>query len=316
LHTSDRQNSEKGWQARNAETAGVCHDQYQVIPDIDQYATSRLLRRISGSGAPNRKPRNSPIRQQFFYERQEKIFGNQEDMMRVLLVENDREMGQNLFNALQSADYTVDWVDHGQAGADALGNTSYGAALISLGLPGMCGIDLLKTARAAGNAVPVLLLSAHADPGMRAHGLDTGADDFVLKPCNARELLARIRAVLRRTAGYATARLGDKSIGLDLDKRTFFYNGSESALSAREFLLMHAFLERRGTVLSRGQLEERLYGWAKEVESNAVDVLIHGMRKRYGQSLIRNVRGMGWTVMPGESSGAAAGPGAAFQPAH
>jgi two-component system, OmpR family, response regulator len=219
-------------------------------------------------------------------------------MMRVLLVENDLNVGQYLFCALKSADYSVDWVRDGKSGKDAMGNAYYAVALLNLGLPGICGIDLLKASRAAGNRVPVLLLSAHDDPETRAQGLDTGADDFVLKPIDVRELLARIRAVLRRTAGFATSRIGDDQISLDLDKRTFFFNGVESSLSAREFALMHAFLERRGTVLSRGQLEERLYGWGKEVESNAIDVLIHSMRKRYGQSLIRNVRGLGWTVMP------------------
>lgn len=227
--------------------------------------------------------------------------------MRVLLVENDLNLGQNLFCALEGADYEVDWVRDGKGGTDAIGNACYTVALINVGLPDMCGIDLLKASRAGNNAIPVLLLSANHDPETRARGLDAGADDFVLKPFETRELLARIRAVLRRTAGYTTSRIGDNSLGLDLDKRTFFYNGAQSPLSAREFVLMHAFLERRGAVLSRGQLEERLYGWGKEVESNAVDVLIHGMRKKYGQSLIRNVRGIGWTVTPMEASGAAPG---------
>jgi two-component system OmpR family response regulator len=221
-------------------------------------------------------------------------------MMRVLLVENDLDIGRKLFSALKGADYKVDWVRSGQDGRTAIENACYTVALLKQGLPGLCGIDLLKASRAAGNAIPVLLLSANDDPEMRTRGLDTGADDFVLKPFDTRELLARIRAVLRRTAGYPTSRIGDATISLDLDKRTFLFNGTESMLSAREFVLMHAFLERRGRVLSRGQLEERLYGWGKEVESNAVDVLIHGMRKKYGQSLIRNIRGIGWTVMPTE----------------
>jgi two-component system OmpR family response regulator len=221
-------------------------------------------------------------------------------MMRVLLVENDLDIGRKLFSALKGADYKVDWVRSGQDGRTAIENACYTVALLKQGLPGLCGIDLLKASRAAGNAIPVLLLSANDDPEMRTRGLDTGADDFVLKPFDTQELLARIRAVLRRTAGYPTSRIGDATISLDLDKRTFLFNGTESMLSAREFVLMHAFLERRGRVLSRGQLEERLYGWGKEVESNAVDVLIHGMRKKYGQSLIRNIRGIGWTVMPTE----------------
>jgi two-component system OmpR family response regulator len=222
-------------------------------------------------------------------------------MMRVLLVENDLDSGRELFSALKGADYTVDWVRNGNDGRNAIGNACYTVALLKQGLPGLCGIDLLKASRAAGNTIPVLLLSVNDDPETRTRGLDTGADDFVLQPYDTRELLARIRAVLRRTAGYPTSRIGDETISLDLDKRTFFYNGAESALSAREFVLMLAFLERRGRVLSRGQLEERLYGWGKEAGSNAVDVLIHGMRKKFGQSLIRNVRGIGWTVMPTES---------------
>lgn len=221
--------------------------------------------------------------------------------MRVLLVEDDLHVGQKLLGALKGADYTVDWVRDGKSGKDAIGNAYYAVALLNLGLPGLCGIDVLRASRAAGNSVPVLLLSAHDDPEARARGLDTGADDFVVKPFDVRELLARIRAVLRRTAGYSTSRIGDESISLDLDRRTFFHNGVEASLTAREFALMHAFLERRGTILSRGQLEERVYGWGREVESNAIDVLIHAMRKRYGQSLIRNVRGIGWTVMPKES---------------
>jgi DNA-binding response OmpR family regulator len=223
-------------------------------------------------------------------------------MMRVLLVEDDVHVGQSLFRALKSADYVVDWVRDGKTGKNAIGNAYYAVALLNMGLPGLCGIELLRASRAAGNSVPVLLLSDHDDPESRARGLDTGADDFVMKPFDVSELLARIRAVLRRRAGYPTSRIGDESISLDLGKRTFFYKGLESSLSAREFAMMHAFLERRGTVLSRGQLEERLYGWGREVESNTIDVLIHAMRKKYGPSLIRNVRGVGWTVMPGEPS--------------
>ena len=161
----------------------------------------------------------------------------------------------------------------------------------------MDGIELLKTARASGNAVPVLILTARDDLDSRVQGLDVGADDCLLKAFDVPELLARIRAVIRRKAGYASSRLGDDSLCLDLDKRTLTCNGAETVLSAREFALMLAFLERPGTILSREQLEDRLYGWGKEVESNAVDVLIHSVRKKFGQTVIRNVRGLGWTVM-------------------
>jgi two-component system, OmpR family, response regulator len=216
--------------------------------------------------------------------------------MRILLAENDLLTGQSLFYALKDAEYTVDWVRDGRAASLAIAASYYAVVLLNLSLPRIGGIALLKASRAAGNNVPVVLLSAHDDPETHARGLDTGADDCVLKPFVVHELLARIRAVLRRTMGYSTSRIGDENLGLDLERRTLLLNGVESSLSAREFTLMHALLERPGAVLSRSQLEERLYGWGREIESNAVDVLIHAIRKKYGQSLIRNVRGLGWSV--------------------
>ncbi|OUL77118.1 response regulator transcription factor [Paraburkholderia hospita] len=216
--------------------------------------------------------------------------------MRVLLVEDDVQVGQSLFRALKDAHYTVDWIRDGKAARLALESTSYAAVLLDLGLPDIGGIDLLKALRGAGNAVPVLILSECDDLDARVRSLDVGADDCLLKPVDLRELLARLRAVLRRRAGYATSRIGDESLSLDLEMRTLHRNGIATALSAREFALMHSFLERPGTILSRSQLEDRIYGWGREVGSNAVDVLIHSMRKRFGQSLIRNVRGLGWTV--------------------
>lgn len=155
----------------------------------------------------------------------------------------------------------------------------------------------MAEARAGGNKVPVLILTARDDREARVQGLDVGADDYILKPFDIPELLARIRAVLRRKAGYAVSRLGDDLLNLDLDKRALCGNGITSVLSAREFALMLALLERPGTIFSRAQLEDRLYGWGKEVESNAIDVLIHSVRKKFGQSVIHNVRGLGWTVM-------------------
>jgi len=173
--------------------------------------------------------------------------------------------------------------------------------LLDLGLPGVTGIELLRQARTGGNATPVLILTARDDVDTRVQGLDLGADDYLLKPFNMPELLARIRAVLRRKAGYAVSRLGDDSICLNLDQRTLTCGENSGVLSAREFALMHALLERPGTIFSRDQLEDRLYGWGKEVESNAVDVLIHSVRKKFGAGVIRNVRGLGWTVMLGQA---------------
>jgi two-component system OmpR family response regulator len=222
--------------------------------------------------------------------------------MRVLLVEDDLQIGESLLRALQDADYAVDWVRDGAAGWSAVTTVDYTVMLLDLGLPRMGGLQLLKHVRDAGNAVPVLILTARDDLQARVEGLDFGADDYLLKPFEVPELLARMRAVLRRKAGYAVSRLGNDTIHLDLDKRTLTCHGVSSVLSAREFALMHAFLERPGTILSREQLEDRLYGWGKEVESNAVAVLIHAVRKKFGMSVIRNVRGLGWTVMLTDTS--------------
>jgi len=221
--------------------------------------------------------------------------------MRVLLIEDDVQIGQSLLRALKDADFSVDWVRDGLAGRHALTDTGYTVVLLDLGLPGMGGIELLKSLRTAGIAVPVLILTARDDLDSRVEGLDVGADDYLLKPFAVPELLARIRAVIRRKAGYASSRLGDDALNLDLDKRMLTCNGVSTVLSAREFTLMLAFLERPGTILSREQLEDRLYGWGKEVESNALDVLIHSVRKKFGASVIRNVRGLGWTVMLGDA---------------
>ncbi|RFU49286.1 response regulator transcription factor [Paraburkholderia sp. DHOC27] len=216
--------------------------------------------------------------------------------MRVLLVEENVQIGQSLLRALKDAECSVDWVRDGKAASVAINTAYYAVVLLDPGLSGAGGIDMLRALRAAGNDVPVLILTAIDDLETRVHSLDVGADDCLVKPIEVRELLARIRAILRRKAGYATSRIGGESLNLDLEKRMLCCNGVASSLSAREFALMHAFLERPGMVLSRGQLEDRLYGWGKEVESNAIDVLIHSMRKRFGQSMIRNVRGIGWTV--------------------
>jgi two-component system OmpR family response regulator len=220
--------------------------------------------------------------------------------MRALLVEDDLQIGQSLMRALKDAGYGVDWVRDGIAGRDAIGAADYTVVLLDLGLPGMSGIELLRSARAAGNPVPVLILTAQDELDSRIEGLDVGADDYLLKPFEVGELLARIRAVLRRKAGYAVSKLGDDTISLNLDQRVLSFGGKEAILSAREFALMHALLEHPGTIFSRAQIEDKLYGWGKEVESNAVDVLIHSVRKKFGQGVIRNVRGLGWTVMLGQ----------------
>jgi two-component system OmpR family response regulator len=216
--------------------------------------------------------------------------------MRLLLVEDDLSIGQSLLRALSDAGYGVEWVRDGAAGRASIDAFEYTAVLLDLGLPAMSGLDVLKSVRSSHKEVPILILTAR-DVDTRVQGLDLGADDYIAKPFQVRELLARVRAVMRRKAGYAASRLGDESLCLDLDKHALSCRGIELALTSREFALMLAFLERPGTILSREQLEEKLYGWGREIESNAIDVLIYSIRKKFGQSVIRNVRGIGWTVI-------------------
>jgi two-component system OmpR family response regulator len=193
-------------------------------------------------------------------------------------------------------------------GQEALAASSYTLVLLDLGLPRMSGIDVLRSMRAAGNQTPLLILTANDDLDTRVRGLDAGADDFVPKPFEVPELMARIRAVIRRKAGYATSLLGDDAIQLNMDTRRLTVNGHAETLSAREYALMLALLERPGTILSRGQLEEKIYGWGEQVESNAIDVLIYSVRKKFGASVVRNVRGLGWTVLLGGDGAAAKAP--------
>jgi two-component system OmpR family response regulator/two-component system response regulator QseB len=157
----------------------------------------------------------------------------------------------------------------------------------------LLGVDALT-----GLATPVLVLTARDGLEDRIHALDLGADDYLLKPFAFRELLARMRAVVRRRDGVAHSLIGSDALQLDLTTREVLIDGRREALTAREFALLHALLERPGAILSREQLEQRIYGWGEEVTSNAVDVLIHGMRRKIGAEAIRNVRGLGWRVLP------------------
>lgn len=216
--------------------------------------------------------------------------------MRVLLVEDDEMIGHSLRAALASAGWSVDWVKDGQLAQSALADGDYACMLLDLGLPKVDGVEVLRQARARGNQTPVLVLTARDGVDDRVAGLDLGADDYLLKPYELRELLARMRAVIRRRDGSAHSVIGTAGVQLDLTTREVVVQGERAQLSAREFSLLHALLERPGAILSREQLENRIYGWGEEVSSNAVDVLIHGMRRKLGPDTIRNVRGLGWRV--------------------
>ena len=219
--------------------------------------------------------------------------------MRILLIEDDRMIGTSLLAALGREGMSVDWVRNGADAAEALAVGGHILALLDLGLPDQSGLDLLISVRRHGNRVPVLIVTARDGLDERIAGLDLGADDYIVKPFETRELIARMRAVLRRHAGAAQSLLEAGDIQLDLASYELHYRGTTCGLTAREFALMRALVERPGTILSRAQIEERIYRWGDEVESNAVDVLIHSIRKKFDKDIIHNVRGAGWMVLKG-----------------
>lgn len=216
--------------------------------------------------------------------------------MRILLVEDDRLIGSSLQTGLQARGIAVDWmmkIDDARAAMDC---TLYSAILLDIGLPDGNGISFLKSIRGGRDNTAVLIISARDDLATRVAGLDTGADDYLVKPFDFPELLARIHAVVRRQAGQATAQLVCGSLTVNVATHEASYGESSAMLPAREFALLHALAERAGTILSRQQLEDKIYGHGEEVESNAIDVLIFYIRKKLGHDVIRNVRGAGWMV--------------------
>ncbi|HEV7803389.1 MAG TPA: response regulator transcription factor [Burkholderiales bacterium] len=219
--------------------------------------------------------------------------------MRVLLVEDDPMIGASVQKGLRQDGFSVDWVRDGGTAEAALAAHTYDVMLLDLGLPGKKGIEVLKSLRRAGNEVPVLIVTARDAVTDRVAGLDNGADDYIVKPFDLDELAARIRAVLRRRAGRAdpVIRVGD--VTLDPASHRVTQRGKDVSLSARELALLEALLDRRGAILSRGQLEERIYGWGEEVESNAVEVYVHALRRKLGADFVKTVRGVGY-VVPGD----------------
>lgn len=217
--------------------------------------------------------------------------------MRVLLVEDDPMIGSAMHAALKDAGCASDWVRSGRTALDTLSCQRYDAVLLDLGLPERDGVAVLRSLRAGGNQVPVLIMTARDSLEDRIAGLDAGADDYVLKPFQMAELLARMRAVLRRHGGAGSPILGNGALALDPVTREASAPGVPPVLlTQREFALLQALLLRPGAILSRADLEERIYGWGEEVESNAVEFLIHALRKKLGGGMIKNVRGVGWMV--------------------
>jgi DNA-binding response OmpR family regulator len=216
--------------------------------------------------------------------------------MRLLLVEDDTMIGEAVLDLLRAEHYAVDWVRDGEMAATAASSETYDLILLDLGLPRRDGLDVLRELRTRKNRVPVLIATARDSVQQRVEGLDAGADDYILKPYDLDELLARIRALLRRAAGRAEPVYEHLGVSINTATREVTAQGEPVVLSAREWAVLEPLIARPGRVLSRAQLEEKLYGWKDDVSSNAVEVYIHGVRKKLGAGLIQNVRGVGYMV--------------------
>ncbi len=216
--------------------------------------------------------------------------------MRLLLVEDDAMIGEAVLHMLRAEHYAADWVRDGTMADEALRTEQYDLVLLDLGLPKRDGLEVLRALRARRNSVPVLVATARDAIGDRIVGLDAGADDYVVKPYDIDELLARIRALLRRSAGRGEPVFEHKGVSLNPATREATVQGTPVSLSAREWAVLEPLLARPGMVLSRGQLEEKLFSWKDDISSNAVEVYIHGVRKKLGPDVIQTVRGLGYLV--------------------
>jgi two-component system, OmpR family, response regulator QseB len=216
--------------------------------------------------------------------------------MRILLIEDDAMIGKAVRRGLVQAGFAVDWVTDGRAAELSLANGIYDLAILDLGLPKKDGMAILATLRGMGNSMPVLIASARDTVRDRIAGLEAGADDYVLKPFDLDELVARVRALLRRRAGSASPLLQFGALALDPVRKSVTHDGVAVELSAKEFAVLEALMQRPGAVLSREQLEESVYGWGEEVASNAIEVHLHHLRKKLGAGAIKNVRGVGYRV--------------------
>lgn len=216
--------------------------------------------------------------------------------MRLLLIEDDLLIGAAIEQAMQTAAYALDWVRDGQQALHAAGLQDYGLLLLDLGLPARDGFSVLQTLRRNGNEAPVIIITARDAVEDRVRGLDLGADDYLVKPFSIVELEARIRAVLRRHYGNTQTLLDNGVLSLDTTRCVVSRDNTSHALSAREFALLRTLMLQPGKVFSRTELEEQLYGWNEEVASNAIEFIIHGLRKKLGKDAIKNIRGLGWLV--------------------
>jgi len=216
--------------------------------------------------------------------------------MKLLLVEDDALLGDGVRAGLKQAGFAVDWVQDGLAAKVALDSEEYDLLVLDLGLPKLSGMDLLKSVRAKRASLPVLILTARDTVADRVAGLNAGADDYLVKPFDLDELIARLNALLRRSAGQVELTLQHGAIELTPASHQVRLAGTDVSMSAREFSLLHTLLLHAGRVHSREQLEQTLYGWGEEVESNAIEVHVHHLRKKLGSDLIRTLRGVGYVI--------------------
>ena len=216
--------------------------------------------------------------------------------MRILLVEDDPQLGDGLTIGLRQAGFAVDWVKDGNSADRALQSETFDLAVLYLGLPRLSGMEVLSRARSRRQTLPVLILTARDATGDKVSGLDAGADDYLVKPVDLDELAARIRALTRRSAGRAAPLLTRGNLALDPAAHSVTLAGAPVELSSREFSLLQMLLENAGRVLSRSQLEQSVYGWRDEPDSNALEVHIHHLRRTLGSDLIRTLRGVGYTI--------------------
>jgi two-component system OmpR family response regulator/two-component system response regulator QseB len=221
--------------------------------------------------------------------------------MRILVVENDSLLGDAIQAGLTEMGDAVDWVRDGVAAEQALDTAPYAAMVLDLGLPRRTGLEVLQRLRARGGRLPVLILTARDTVEDRIRGLDAGADDYLIKPFDLGELAARLRALTRRAGGQADPVLRVAGVELDPAAHTVTFHGQPVELSAREFALLHALMRNAGRVMTRAQLEEQLYPWGEEVESNAVEVHVHRLRRKLAADLVQTMRGVGY-LMPRDST--------------
>jgi len=216
--------------------------------------------------------------------------------MRILLVEDDALLGDGIQKSLDHLGFTVDWMRDGKQGEAALAAEEYAAAVLDLGLPQQDGLSLLQSARNKGLRTPILILTARDSKLDKLKGFNLGADDYVIKPIDMEELAARLRALIRRSAGRASPRIVIGAVEIDPDTRQAWCNNKPVDFSAKEFAVLELLVQNAGRVLTRAQLEQSLYGWGDSADSNTIEVFIHHLRKKLGGDFIQTLRGIGYTV--------------------